>query len=71
MHGSPGNEVAHPVLGHAEAVGDDRIGRIGLRQVRPHIGPVVTQLAEDGGHAVEGPVHEIQVFLVAHHGGRR
>ncbi len=62
-NGSAGDDGAGPELDDAEAVDEDRHRRIRSRELRSHIGEFVPEVGDDGHHAVEGAVGEVEEFL--------
>jgi hypothetical protein len=68
--GAPGDEPAGPVLDHAEAVRQQRVRRAGPLHRRPRVGQLVTEPADDPGHARQRPPGRVQVLLDGDHPAR-
>src|SRR2546428_2967670 len=67
LNAASGNHVSAPVLHHAEAVGEDRVGRVAVRHVRSLVREFVAELGDDPHHVIQHLVQEEEIVIDRDH----
>lgn len=68
LDAASGDHIARPVLHHAKAVSEDRVGRVGVRHVRSSVREFVAKLGDDPHHVIQHLVQEEEIVIDRDHG---